>query len=206
MTARVDPTAAREVAAAYVDTPSRRHPVVTAAYAQLATESDRLFRRITSPDRPDRVRVAFTKCPRPYADAWELIDSVRHDRLLEVVTVAAQPDQRHPLMGAEAGGAYDRFRAVHDVMGHARMRLGFDRHGEFAAWRSQERFHGRLARRALATELHGRHSVLWTTGDFAEPKAILLDPRLLHRSVTASLRTSRTCPTSRTSPRTKGSS
>jgi hypothetical protein len=86
-------------------------------------------------------------------------------------------------MGNDRGGAYDRFRSVHDVLGHARLRLGFDRDGEFAVWRSQERFHGPLARRALATELHGRHSVLWTTGELAEPKAILLDPRLLRRSV-----------------------
>jgi hypothetical protein len=199
MSARVDPAAAaaHDVAAAYVDTPSRRHPLVAAAYARLVTESDQLFRRITSPDRPDRVHVAFTTCRAPYADARELIESVRADRVLEVVAVASEPDNRHPLMGSGVGGAYDRFRAVHDVMGHARLQLGFDRDGEFTAWRSQERFHTRLARRALATELHGRHSVLWTTGDLAEPKAILLDRRLLRRSVTASLPAS---------PQTKGSS
>jgi hypothetical protein len=185
--ARVDPAAAHDVAAAYVDTPYRPHPLVAAAYAQLAAESDQLFQRLTSPARPDRVRIAFTRCPTPYANAGELIASVRHHRLLEVVTAAVQPDGRHPLMGSSPGGAYDRFRAVHDVLGHARLRLGFDRDGEFTVWRSQERFHSRLARRALATELHGRHSVRWTTGDLAEPKAILLDPRIVRRSATASL-------------------
>lgn len=205
MIARVDPGAAREVADAYVDTPSRPGPLVAAAYAQLATESDRLYRRITSPDRPDRVHVAFTTCPTPYADASELIESVRRERVLEVVAAATEPDGGHPLMGCEAGGAYDRFRAVHDVLGHARLQVGFDRDGEFTTWRSQERFHSPLARRALATELHGRHSVRWTTGELAEPKAIVLDPRLLRRSVTAALR-----PVSRSVPRptaaTKGSS
>jgi hypothetical protein len=197
VSARVDPAAAHDVASAYVDTPSRPHPLVAAAYAQLAAESDQLFQRLTSPERPDRVRVAFTTCPAPYASASELIASVRHERLLEVVTAAVQPDGRHPLMGSELGGAYDRFRAVHDVLGHARLRLGFDRDGEFTVWRSQERFHSRLARRALATELHGRHSVRWTTGELAEPKAILLDPRLLRRS----RQTSR-----HSSPQAKGSS
>jgi hypothetical protein len=48
--------------------------------------------------------------------------------------------------------------------------------------------HSPLAGWALATELHGQHSVLWTTGELAEPKAILLAPRLLRRSVTAALR------------------
>jgi hypothetical protein len=180
---RVDPTVAREVASEYIDAPTfgrRRH--VRAAYAQLITESDRLFRRITSPDRPDRVRIMFTTCQVPYADAHELIVSVRDHQVLEVTTTAAETDRRHPLMGNEAGGAYDRFRGVHDVLGHARLQLGFDRDGEFAIWRWQERFHSRPARQALATELHGQHSVRWTTGDLAEPKAILLDPRLLRRS------------------------
>jgi hypothetical protein len=188
MTGRVDPAAARDVAAAYAATPSSREPLVAAAYARLATESDRLFRHLTAPDRPDRVHIAFTTCPAPYADSRELISSVRHDRRLEVTTVATRHDRHHPLMGNDLGGAYDRFRGVHDVLGHARLRLGFDRDGEYAAWRSQDRFHSPLARWALATELHGQHSVLWTTGQLAQPKAILLDPRLLRRSVAAGLR------------------
>jgi hypothetical protein len=133
------------------------------------------------------VRVAFTNCAAPYADADELIQSVNRDRLLEVTTVAATRDGHHPVMGNHRGGAYDRFRGVHDVLGHGRLRQGFDLDGEFTVWRFQARFHSPLARWALATELHGRHSVLWTTGAFADPKAILLDRRLLRRSVTAPL-------------------
>lgn len=188
MIGQVDPAAARAIAAAYADAPSRRHPLAAAAYAQLATESDQLFQRLTSPDRSGRVHIVFTTCPTPYRGAHELIRSVRQDRLLEVTTVAAECDRHHPLMGNDLGGSYDRFRGVHDVLGHARLRVGFDRDGEFTAWRSQDRFHSPLARWALATELHGRHSVLWTTGDLAEPKAVLLAPRLLRRSVTAALR------------------
>jgi hypothetical protein len=179
---RVDPAAAHDVAAAYLDAPGRRNPLIATAYARLVAESDRLFQRITSPARPDAVRVDFTTCPRPYDGAHELIRSVADDRVLEVSTVAADPDRRHPLMGSEVGGAYDRFRAVHDILGHARLGLGFDRHGEYAVWLSQERFHSPLARRALATELHGQHSVYWTTGEMAEPKAVLLDAGLLRRS------------------------
>ena len=128
------------------------------------------------------MRVVFTRCPTPYDDAPELIRSVTDGRMLEVTTVDGDPDRRHPLMDSAVGGAYDRFRAVHDVVGHARLGLGFDRDGEFAVWLSQEQFHSPLARRALATELHGQHSVRWTTGEVAEPKAVLLDPRLLSRT------------------------
>lgn len=187
MSVLVDGAAAGRVADAYVASPSRRDRLVEAAYGRLAAESDRLFRLMTAPDRPGSVRVRFTTCREPYADAGELIDAVRTDRLLEVVTVAAAPDRRHPLVDSTPGGAYDRFRAVHDVLGHARLRLGFDRHDEFAAWRAQRTLHSPLARWALATELHGQHSVLWTSGRLAEPKAILLDPRVLRGSVAAAL-------------------
>jgi hypothetical protein len=179
---RVDPAAAREVAAAYLDAPERRDALTAAAYARLVTESSGLFALITSPDRPDPVQVFFTTCPMPYRDAQELIASVTDDRILEVTTVAIDADRRHPLMDSGQGKAYDRFRAVHDVLGHARLRLGFDRDGEFAAWLSQERLHSPLARRALATELHGQHSMRWTTGEVAAPKAVLLDPGLLQRT------------------------
>jgi hypothetical protein len=178
----VDPTAAREVAAAYVDASGRPEPVTVAAFAQLMNETDELFRWITLPDRPGAIQVHFTKCETPYRDAHELIASVTRFRTLEVTTVAKGPSRRHPLMGNEPGGGYDRFRAVHDTLGHARMQLGFDRDGEFAVWLSQERFHSSLARRALATELHGQHSVRWTTGDFAEPRAMLLEEPLVRRA------------------------
>ena len=71
---------------------------------------------------------------------------------------------------------------MHDVLGHGLLQVGFDRHGEFAAWRFQERFYSKLARQALATELHGEHSVRWTTGELPEHKAVLLDERLVRRS------------------------
>jgi hypothetical protein len=152
------------------------------AFAQLAEESDRLFAWITRPARPLRVQVFFTTCANPYRDAQELIASVAEFRSLEVTTVAVDRARRHPVMGNEVGGAYDRFRAVHDALGHARMQLGFDRDGEFSVWLAQERFHSPLARWALGSELHGQHSVRWTTGEIAEPKAILLEPALLRRT------------------------
>lgn len=201
MITHVDPAAARAVAAAYTDASTARDPLVVAAYARLVTESDRLFRDLTSGDRPDRVRIAFTRCPTPYSSAHELISSVRHDRLLEVTTVAASPYRRHPVISSELGGAYDRFRGVHDVLGHARLQLGFDRDSEFTVWRSQARFHSPLARWALASEMHGQHSVLWTTGQLAQPKAVLLDPQVLHRSVASAVG-----PVSRPNPQRKGSS
>lgn len=181
-TVRVDPAAAHEIAAAYRDGRTQRDAHTEAAFSQLVTETDHLYLRITEPDRPDGVQIVFTACENPYRDAGELIDSVRTCRTLEVATVAADRARRHPLMTNDRGGEYDRFRAVHDVVGHARLRLGFDRDGEYGTWLAQERLHSPLARRALASELHGQHSVRWTTGEIAEPRAMLLDDSLVRRA------------------------
>jgi hypothetical protein len=176
----LDPVAAAEVAAAHREAPRVGGAIARAAYAQLARETDRLFSLITQARQP--VRISFTMSTTPYDDADELITSIQRDRVLEVTSAARERDRLHPVMGCDVGGAYDRFRAVHDVLGHGLLGVGFDRDGEYAAWRDQERHHSPLARRALATELHGEHSVRWTTGDLSEHKATLIDERLVERS------------------------
>jgi hypothetical protein len=170
-----DPDAARDVADAHHAAPRRGGAGCDAAYARLVEETDRLFRLLD-------VDVVFTASEHPYDGADELIRSVQDDRLLEVTSVAWERARAHPLLGCDVGGEYDRFRAVHDVLGHGFLGVGFDRDGEYATWRYQERFHSPLARRALATELHGEHSVRWTTGELPEHKAVLLDERTVARS------------------------
>jgi hypothetical protein len=155
-------------------------PVARAAYEALQRQSDRLFRRLTD-DAAPHVRVVFTRCRSPYESDEEMIAAVRRTGVLEVAT-AADSGRPHPLLGSECGGPYDRFRAVHDLVGHVQTGCGFDRHGEFAAWLAQERFYGGLARAALGTELHGEHSVCWTTGAFADHKATVLPRCVLDRA------------------------
>jgi hypothetical protein len=174
------PIAAAEVAAAHDEAPRIGGPLAHAAYARLVSESDHLFTLITQALRP--TRVFFSRCTMPYRDADELIASITRDRVLEVTAVACERDRLHPVMGCEVGGAYDRFRAVHDILGHGRLNVGFDREGEYAAWRHQERLHSSLARLALATELHAEHSVRWTTGGLPEHKAAVLDEQVIERS------------------------
>ena len=174
---------AYEVAACFLAAPSSsRDPKVLAAYQALERQSDRAFEALIR-DAPDHgVRVVFTRCERPYDSDREMVGAARGEGLLEITTAATEPDRRHPLMGCELGGAYDRFRAVHDLVGHVRPRLGFDRDGELAAWQQQRCLYDAMARWALATELHAEHSVLWTTGSFSAHKATLLDRDLLARS------------------------
>ncbi len=164
-------------------TPGR--PLVAAAYAELADQTGAWFDKITSDKVPRPVRVAFTRCREPYTDVDELTRSVRDHAVLEVVPAACEPDRPHPLLGGPPGSAYDRFRAVHDIVSHGWLGYSFDRNGEFSAWHAENTMYTGLARWALATELHAQHSVLWTTGEFAELKATLLPPALLRASFQA---------------------
>jgi len=155
---------------------------VFAAYCQLERQSDHAFSCLTSGQSGPGIRVIFTSCRTPYDSDHEMVAAVRSGHLLEVTVSAIDRDRAHPLLGSEPGGAYDRFRAVHDIVGHVAPNLGFDRDGEFGAWAAQERLVSGLAIWALATELHAEHSVRWTTGEVSDHKAILLDHDLLNRA------------------------
>jgi hypothetical protein len=180
-TPRIDAGCARQVSAAFLEAPSRPgEATAIAAYSELERQSDQMFSALTRPG--GGVRVTFTRCRAPYGNDRELIGAVRSTGVLEVTTAAADPDRRHPLLGCEVGGAYDRFRAVHDLLGHVASGNRFDQEGEYQAWRAQSRMYAGLARWALATELHGENSVLCSTGQFAEHKSALLPPGLLGRS------------------------
>jgi hypothetical protein len=155
--------------------------MVAAAYRQLQRETDRLFIGLFDNHAADATRVAFTRCHRPYASDHELIAAVRSERTLEITSASVAAGRTHPRMSGELGGALDRFRAVHDFIGHVMLGSGFDLDGECAAWLAQDRLHTGLARWALATEILGVNSARWVGGEAPELRAMLLDPRLLDR-------------------------
>jgi hypothetical protein len=179
----VDPTSARAVADSFLASRSvPGHPLVRAAYRQLAEQAGWWFARLTGDGCARPVRVCFTACAQPYDTATELSTAVRLHRTLELRSSRYDVDRPHPALDTSVGGDYDRFRAVHDIVSHGWLQHGFDRDGEFRAWRIEHAMYTGLARRALATELHAEHSVLWTSGDLADHKAVLLEARLLNRS------------------------
>lgn len=176
-TRHVRPSETQAVGECFLSARTRVDPLVALAYRQLEAQTDQQFAALTDPCGPYRITVVGTREVTPYATAGELIDSVLATRTLEITRTPA--DRRHPLLGCEAGGAHDRLRAVHDLIGHVATGYGFDRDGEYSAWLVQRDLYSGLARWAAATELHGEVSALWTTGQFAEPKAALLDRQLL---------------------------
>ena len=173
----VHPSETRAIAECFISARTRVDHLVALAYRQLEMQTDQQFAALTDPQGPYRITVVATSELTPYSDAGELLASVLVSRTLEVTT--SPEDRAHPLLGGEAGGAYYRFRAVHDLIGHVATGYAFDRDGEYSAWVVQRNLYTGLARWAAATELHGEISALWTTRQFAEHKAVLLDSHLL---------------------------
>jgi hypothetical protein len=172
----VQPAETLAIADCFLSGRTTRDPLTARAYQQLQAQTDRQFAVLVNPRGRYRITVVATGQATPYHDAGELIASVLTSRTLEVTT--SPEDRAHPLLDGETGGAYYRFRAVHDLIGHVATGYGFDRDGEYSAWLVQRNLYTGLARWAAATELHGEISALWTTGQFAEHKAMLMDPHL----------------------------
>jgi hypothetical protein len=155
---------------------------VVEAYRQLQTEIDHLYTVITRDVRHSAIRIVFTCCVQPYESDKELIYAVRSEGTLEITSAAAARRRIHPLLGCEFGGAFDRFRAVHDLIGHATGGYGFGLGDECAAWMMQDRLHGPLARSALATELYGVNAARSVVGEAPDLKALLLPHSLFDPS------------------------
>jgi hypothetical protein len=179
----LDPANLRDLAGCFASARTQTtSPLVRAAYEQLQRQTDRQYAALTDPGARHPLTVVYTRETALYATNEELIDWVRATGVLEVTVAAVDRERIHPLLGCDIGGAYDRFRAVHDLVGHFATGYGFDQYGEYAAWLTQCACYHGMARWAAATELHGEISVLWTTQELGEHKAVLLDRELLSLS------------------------
>jgi hypothetical protein len=155
---------------------AHRESQVIEAYRQLEVETDQLFTVFTRDACASAVRVVFTRCAQPYESDEELIFAVRASGTLEMSSAAAAGERLHPLLDCALGGAFDRFRAVHDLIGHVWCGYGFDLDDECAAWNAQDRLHSGLARFALATELYGVNAARAIVGEAPDLRALLLAP------------------------------
>jgi hypothetical protein len=175
----VDSSAANVVGEWYLQSQSaHRDAQVIEAYRQLQVETDHLFTLLTRDTCHWAIRVTFTRCAKPYESDEELIFAVRTNGTLEITSAAIAGERLHPLFNCEFGGAFDRFRAVHDIIGHAWCGYGFNLDDECAAWNAQDHLHGDLARLALATELYGVNAARAVIGEAPALRALLLTPPL----------------------------
>jgi hypothetical protein len=93
-----------------------------------------------------------------------------------IKTLATAVTGNHNFLSPEEN---DRFRAVHDVFGHAATGRGFDAHGEEAAFLSHRQMFSKKALPALASETRGQNSYMnYGPGGFPkqDEKLISLPP------------------------------
>jgi hypothetical protein len=156
----LEPELAERVAGWYLDEPAEPSAAVRRSYRALVRDTARLFAVIGRLG----VRVSYVRTPgEPYASAAELCAELRERGSLRLATIAR--DDPHPLLGGAEGGVVDQLRAVHDVLGHAALGVGFDLQSEFATWLQCRTLFSAEARPAAFCELVGAVSAHVVSGE-----------------------------------------
>ncbi len=170
----VDLEEADEVARFFENAPDMSaDPDVRAAYEDFKAQSAEQWDFMTRPESEGGmgITVDFTDEVDPYATAEEQRNDLEQNHHL---TIQSGLGGDHS--GTMTQDEYDRFRAVHDVFGHAGIGSGFDRHGEYEAWLVHAAMYRGQGRRAMSTEYHGVNSAMWTgaPGSPGTGKSVLL--------------------------------
>lgn len=147
-------------------------PAVRAAYDDFKRQNEEMYDYMTRPAAQGGlgVKVEFTDETDPYPSAQAQADDLAENHRI-VIERGLGGD--HSMLTQDE---YDRFRAVHDVFGHAAIGGGFDRHGEYEAWLAHAAMYTDPGRQAMSTEYHGVNSAAWS-GEPGTPgtgKAVLL--------------------------------
>ena len=131
-------------------------PRITKSYEAMRDETNHQYEYMTKPREKGGLGLRHQVTQHdPYQHAHEMAHDVGHNRTIK--TLATSTTGSHGFLSDEEN---DRFRAVHDVFGHAATGRGFSRHGEEAAWRSHVQMFSPKAREAMTSETRGQNSVL----------------------------------------------
>jgi hypothetical protein len=177
-------------ALAYRDAMSQPEaPDIRASYDALNEHVNRQYAHMTRPVEEGGMGLRHEVTPHdPYAFGWSggsdekaaqaMSSDVRGGRIKTLATATSASDESTTGITRQTipDDVNDRFRAVHDVFGHAAIGRGFSRHGEEAAFQSHAQMFPKEALPALAAETRGQNTYLNTFGEFPDPggKAIRL--------------------------------
>lgn len=104
-----------------------------------------------------------------YPNAPAMAEDLRKGKL---AVSATTPDQSSAVFSDEEN---DKFRAIHDVLGHGATGRGFSPSDEYAAYEAHARTIPKQARRALFSEVVGQAAYWGVTGEFAPQTANVVD-------------------------------
>jgi len=141
------------------------------AYDQFAGELDRQFKFLED----QGIRFEFVD-EDPYKSFYEMHEDFIRNRRLKVMKTSVTGS--HPYW---SDATNDKFRAVHDVLGHLATGRGFDRHGEEAAYQAHKLTLPAEVHGALAMETRGQNAFLIERGDFPPQKAGVLPDDMIKK-------------------------
>lgn len=144
----VDPERMSRIANAYEALPvTDASPQTAAAYAALAAETEQQFQVASKAVTIE----AWTKEGQPYANSSEMRQDVFANNHIWVF----EGGEAHPYFTPEQNW---KFRAVHDLYGHAKTGFEFGPRGETNATRAHAQMYSNVAIPALVTETIGQNS------------------------------------------------
>lgn len=141
------------------------------AYDQFAGELDRQFKFLEE----QGIKFEFVD-EDPYKSFYEMHEDFIRNRRLKVMKTSVTGS--HPYW---SDATNDKFRAVHDVLGHLATGRGFDRHGEEAAYQAHKLTLPAEVHGALAMETRGQNAFLIERGDFPPQKAGILPDEMIKK-------------------------
>ena len=141
-------------------------PGADASYAAATEHINKQYEYMTKPVEEGGLGITHeVTTDDPYPDAASMADDLRTNRRIRTFATAttnaggAQEGQAATLQAFD-NDTNDRFRAVHDVIGHGGTGRGFSRNGEEAAYRLHMQTFPPEALPAIASELRGQNSYL----------------------------------------------
>lgn len=166
------------VARAFEDTPDMGNdPRVQQAFGEFKVQSQEMWDFMTAAEPQGLgITVDFTDQVDPYPNATAQAEDLRQNHH---ITIQSGLGGAHQLTMSQE--EYDRFRAVHDVFGHAGIGGGFDRHGEYQAYLEHASMYTGDGFRGMASEYHGVNTAMWggEPGTPGTGKSILLPEDLI---------------------------
>lgn len=132
------------------------HPEARGSYEAMRQEVNRQYDYMTAPEHLGGMGLRHEVTTEdPYPSVEAMGTDVGQNRRIR--TFATQTTGGHEYFSDEEN---DRFRAVHDVFGHAALGRGFSRHGEEAAYQAHSQLFPKAARAAVTSETRGQNSFL----------------------------------------------
>lgn len=131
-------------------------PEAAESYKAMSGEVERQYEFMTRPEAKGGMGLTHeVSAEDPYESAQAMGHDVGTFRRIRTLATATTG----PTLGLTEQ-QNDRFRAVHDVFGHAALGRGFTRHGEEAAYRAHVQLFPQQARSAMTSETRGQNSFL----------------------------------------------